>query len=112
MKREVACAGIEDNDALEAVVDRRDGAARLVSQAWPGHGGGSKGLHGESNSAGLRRRRAWQCIWNPIVGCVDDAADRLRTPAQRCWAAYDLDPFRRQGIERNGVILAQLRHAA
>ena len=112
MEGEIAGAGIEDDGAIEAVVDAGEGAAHLVLQARPGHGGGPDRLHGHAVAARLRLRRAGQRVGDPVVGRVDHAADRLRAPAQRRRAAHHLDPFGRQRIERHGVILAELRHAA
>ena len=112
MEGEVAGTGIEDDGAIEAAVDTGEGAAHLVLQAWSSHRGRTGGLHGHSVAARLRLRRAGQRIGDPVVGRVDDAADRLRAPAQRSRTAHHLDPFRCQRIDRDRVILAQLRHAA
>ena len=111
MDGEVAGAGVEDHRAVEPVVDRGDGAARLVSHARSGHAAGPSALTGnpELRSA---LRRARQRIGNAVVGGVDHAADRLRAPAQGRRSAHHLDPVGRQRIERHGVILAQLRDAA
>ena len=109
---EIARAGVEDDGAVEAVVDAGEGAAHLVLQARPGHGRGADRLHRHSVAARLRLRRAGQRIRYPVVGRVDDAADRLRAPAQRRRTAHHLDPFGGERIERHGVILAELRHAA
>ena len=112
MEGEVARAGIEDDGAVEAVVDGGAGAAHLVLQAWPGHGGGPTAFMGIPIGSRLGLRRAGQRIGDPVVGGVDDAADRLRAPAQRRRSAHDLDPLGRQRVDRHGVVLAQLRHAA
>ena len=112
MKGKIAGGGVEDDGAVEAVVDCGAGAAHLVFQARSGHGGRADRLYGHAIAARLRLRRAGQRIRYPVVGRVDHAADRLRAPAQGRRAAHHLDPFGRQRIERHGVIFAELRHAA
>src|SRR6266851_357135 len=88
MYGEVTSPGVEQDRAIEAVVNGCRSASELETDA------------------ALRYR-----VGNSIVGRIDDAADRLRTPSQRRRTAYHLDLIGRQRIDRYEMILAQIRRA-
>ncbi len=107
---EVARAGVEDDRAVEAVVDCGAGAAHLVFQARCRRHAGGNGLG--RKSVRLRLRQAGQGIRDSVVAGVDHAADRLRTPAQRRRSSHHFNSLGRQRVQRHGMVLAELRHAA
>src|SRR5262249_48125515 len=70
------------------------------------------GVHGGRSTSKLQTDASLRYrIGNPIVDRIDDAADRLRTPAQGRRAAYHLDLIGRQRIDGYKMVLAQVRRA-
>src|SRR5262245_39146904 len=88
MYREVPGPGIEQDRTIETIVH----GCRSTSEL--------------QTDAALRYR-----VRNAIVECIDDTADRLRTPAQGRRAAYHLDLIGRQRIDGYEMVLAQVRRA-
>jgi hypothetical protein len=86
MERKVARAGVVQNAAFEAAVDRGRGAQNLRLPA-------------------AERRHEG----NAVVGCFHHAAHRLRAVAQRLGAAIDLGLLHRKRINRHAVVLAVVR---
>ena len=104
--RKITAAGIEQRSAIDAVVDGGCGASRLERDARPRLGGGRR-LRKSRN----RRRYARQRRWNAVVGRLDNTADRLRPEAQGGGPADHLDLIGRQRIDRDRMILAEVRSA-
>ena len=111
MNRKIAAAGIEQNAAFDAAIDRIDRGAGLDVQAPRRCGIGERGLH--RKPIGLERRccAGGQSVRNAVVGGADDAADRGGPVTQGCRSADHLDLVGRKRIDRHEVILAEIRRA-
>ena len=107
----IAAAGVEQNAAFDAAIDRAERAARLRGDARRGLCGGKRRL-GRHAVALERRRARGQRVGNAIVGRAHHAADRGRAVAQRGGPAHHLNLVGRERIDRHEVILAEIGSAA
>jgi hypothetical protein len=85
MHGEIAGARVEQNAALDAAVGGRTGGAHLAAES-------------------ARRNRSRDAV----VVDIDDPADCLRAVAQGCRSADHFDLLRRERVDRNRVVFAEV----
>ena len=110
MKCKIVAAGIEQNAAFDAAVDRMT-AVRVSTFTQAGESGIASGALPANRRFGRCGRAGWHGIGNAIVGGADDAADRRRSIAQRRRAPDDLDLIGRERVDRHEMVLAEIGRA-
>ncbi len=111
MHREIAGAGIEQDAALDTAIDRADRRARLRGHAGRRGHIRERSLGGQAIALERCHRAGRQRIGDAVVGRADDAADRRRSITQGRWPADHFDLVGRERVDRNEMILAEIRSA-
>ena len=88
-----------DDEVAGARVER-DRALRLI------------GDRAEAEIHGARENVVRKVGGDARVGSVDEAADRTRPIEQGCRPAHDLDPVRRERVDRDGMVGTRVRNIA
>ncbi len=112
MNREIAAAGIEQDAAFDAAIDRADGRAGLDGDARGRLRIRQRRLDRQPVALERRRRAGGQGLRDAVVGGADDAADRGRAVAQGRGPAHDFDLVGGEGIDGHEMILAEVGDAA